>query len=169
MKTIPIRDSRGYDGDNGDTAAVTDYGLDDLLVASAAGTEGAGATAAAAMKTLDRIRIHDLSFRCIIGVNDEERTKRQDVVVNLTLFADLASAAASDRLEDTVDYKTIKHRIVEEGEASHFHLLEGLAGRIGRICLEDRRVKVAKVTVEKPSALRFARSVSVEMCFGRDE
>lgn len=110
---------------------------------------------------LDVIYIRDLLLRCVLGVYPEERTQRQDVVVNITLHADLSAACVSDRIEDTVDYKATKKRIIAMVEASSYFLVERLAERIAEVCLEDPRVVQADVTVDKPGALRFARSVAV--------
>jgi len=112
---------------------------------------------------VDRILIRDLRARCIIGVNAEERRDKQDVAVNLTLFADLAKAGASDRIEDSTDYRTVKKRVLALVEESRFRLVEALAEAIAQTCLEDPRVLQVRVQVEKPSALRFARSVGVRI------
>ncbi len=111
----------------------------------------------------DRILIIDLAARCVIGLNDEERREKQDVLINLILEADLAQACRSDRVEDTVDYRAIKKRILETVEASHFFLLEALAEAVANACLSDPKVLRVRVRVEKPGALRFARSVGVEI------
>jgi FolB domain-containing protein len=112
---------------------------------------------------LDRIHIRDLLARCIIGIYPEERENRQDVLVNITLYADLSEAAQSDRIGDTVDYKRLKKRVLEEVEGSSYYLVERLAGRLAELCLEDPKVRRVEVTVDKPGALRFARSVAVEI------
>ncbi len=116
---------------------------------------------------MDRIVISDLSARCIIGVNEEERREKQDVLINLTLYADLGKACRSDRFEETVDYRSIKKRIVKMVEDSRYCLVEALAEAIGDICLSDSKVAHVKVRVEKPSALRFARTVGVEIIRSR--
>jgi dihydroneopterin aldolase len=64
-------------------------------------------------KNLDRIRIRDLSTRCILGINSWEREKMQDIILSITLHADLSAAGRSDNLEDSVDYKALKNRILE--------------------------------------------------------
>lgn len=112
---------------------------------------------------MDKILIKDLVARCIIGVGKEERRDKQDVVINIVLAVDLRKAGETDRLEDSVDYRALKKRIVRMVEDSEYHLVEALAEHIAQICLEDARVQEAQVTVEKPSALRFARSVGVEI------
>jgi FolB domain-containing protein len=111
----------------------------------------------------DRIEIRDLLLRGILGVNPEEREKAQDILVNLTLFADLRPAGASDRIDDTVNYRTITKRIIAHVESIGRFTVEALAADIAKLCLEDERVARVRVRVEKPGALRFARSVGVEI------
>ncbi len=109
----------------------------------------------------DEIRIKDLQLRCVVGVYPEERREKQDVVIQVRMEADLDAASRSDFLSDTVDYKAIKKRIVLAVEASSYQLIERLAGRVAEICLDDPLVQAVEVEVEKPGALRFARTVSV--------
>jgi FolB domain-containing protein len=110
---------------------------------------------------LDEIQIKDLLLRAIIGINDEERRSRQDVLINVTLWADLRPAGASDNIADAVNYRTITKRIIQLVEGSQYYLVEKLAAEIATICLDDLRVERARVSLEKPGALRFARSVGV--------
>jgi 2-amino-4-hydroxy-6-hydroxymethyldihydropteridine diphosphokinase len=117
----------------------------------------------------DRIQIKDLLLRTIIGINDEERRNRQDVLINITLHADTRAAGASDDIADAVNYRTITKRIIRLVEGSQFFLVEKMAAEIAAICLEDPRVERATVQVEKPGALRFARSVGVEIDRSRVE
>jgi len=118
---------------------------------------------------MDRILIIDLLARCIVGINEEERREKQDVLINIALSVDLRKAGASDRFEDTVDYRAIKKKVIGAVERSEFHLAEALAEMVAGICLEEPRVEEAKVTVEKPSALRFARSVGIEITRSREQ
>ena len=115
----------------------------------------------------DRIHIHDLRLRCIIGTNDWEREQAQDVLINLILETDLRTAGRSDDLADTVNYRTITKRIIAHVEGSRHHLVEALAESIAALCLDDPRVLRAEVSVEKPGALRFARSVGVTVVRAR--
>jgi len=112
---------------------------------------------------MDRILISDLSARCIIGINEEERREKQDVVINLVIFADLGKAAKGDRFEDSVDYRALKKKVLNMVESSKYYLLEALAESIAKICLGQQGVMQVQVRVDKPSALRFARSVGVEI------
>ncbi|MHB0937868.1 MAG: dihydroneopterin aldolase [Armatimonadota bacterium] len=118
---------------------------------------------------LDKIVIKDLLARCIIGVNEDERREKQDVLINLALFADLRPSGRSDDLADSVDYRSIKKQVLALVEASRFYLVEALAEHIAEQCLAHHRVQRVQVTVEKPSALRFARSVGVEITRDRTE
>lgn len=111
----------------------------------------------------DQIHIRELKFRCLIGTLPEERMEKQDVIVNVTLWADLRAACRSDRIEDTVDYKAVKKEILAMGEQSRFHLIETLAQQIADLCLANERIRQVRVCVEKPAALRFARTVAVEI------
>lgn len=112
---------------------------------------------------MDRILISDLAARCIIGVNEDERREKQDVLINLTIYTDIRAAARSDSLEDAVDYRDVRTHVVEMVEGSQYYLLEALAEAIAGVCLEHPAVLKVGVRVDKPSALRFARSVGVEI------
>jgi FolB domain-containing protein len=112
------------------------------------------------MMATDQIHIKDLLVRTIIGVNEEERRDKQDVLINITLYTD-HSAAVSDDIADTVNYRTLAKQTIRLAENSQFFLVEKLALEIVDICLADPRVERAVVTVEKPGAVRFARSVGV--------
>ena len=111
----------------------------------------------------DQIQIKDLLLRAILGINEEERRNRQDVLINITLHADTRAAGRSDDIADAVNYRTLTKRIIALVEDSQFYLVEKLAAEIAALCLDDPRVEQADVRVEKPGALRFARSVGVEI------
>jgi len=112
---------------------------------------------------MDRIHIRDLRLRAVIGVYPEERRDRQELVFNLELQTDLRQAGKSDRLEDTVDYKALKQRVIALVEASEYFLLEKLAEEVALACLATPGVTGVRVVVDKPGALRFARSVAVDI------
>jgi dihydroneopterin aldolase/D-erythro-7,8-dihydroneopterin triphosphate epimerase len=117
----------------------------------------------------DCIEIHDLLLRTIIGINPDERVNRQDVIINVRLETDVRAAAKSDRIEDAVNYRDISKDVIDLVEGSKFQLVERLADAIARLCLRDPRVTRVVVKVEKPSALRFARSVGVTIERGRGD
>jgi len=112
---------------------------------------------------LDKIHIRGLRTRCILGIFPEEREKPQEVELNVTLYADLRQACRNDDINDTVDYKGVKMRILELVENSGFFLVERLAQVVADICLDTPHVEAVTVALDKPGALRFARSVAVEI------
>jgi dihydroneopterin aldolase/D-erythro-7,8-dihydroneopterin triphosphate epimerase len=116
---------------------------------------------------MDRILIKDLMLRCVLGLSEDERREKQDVLINLILWTDLRRAAATDSIVDAVDYSAVKKRIITLVEGSEYHLAETLADRIACLCLEQNAVQQVQVTVEKPTALRFAHSVGVEIIRSR--
>ena len=109
------------------------------------------------------IRIKNLRLRTIIGLNDWERKKQQDIIINLKIQVDDESAVTSDDLADGVDYKKIKYQILQEVEKTSFYLIEKLAGFILDLVFENEKVTKASVEIDKPHALRFAESVSIEL------
>lgn len=111
----------------------------------------------------DKIYIRDMALSCIIGTKPGEREQKQEVIINITLECDLASAGRSDKLGDTINYNTLKKEIVALVEGSEFFLIEKLADRIANLCLENDRVQAVTVAVDKPAALAEARTVAVEI------
>ena len=111
----------------------------------------------------DRIIIKDLLLRGIIGINDWEREKRQDILINITLSGDLRAAGESDKIEDAINYRTLTKKIIQHVEESARYTVEALAADITKLCLSAEGVQRAQVRVEKPGALRFANSVGVEI------
>jgi FolB domain-containing protein len=85
------------------------------------------------------------------------------VLLNITLFGDLSAAGESDQIEDTINYRTVTKEIIKHVESSKRFTVEALASDVARICLKEKGVLRARVRVEKPGALRFARSVGVEI------
>lgn len=115
------------------------------------------------MPSEDRIEIKDLLLRCIIGINESERENKQDVLINVALLGDFSQAGASDDIHDTVNYRALTKEIVAAVESSKFFLVEKLGEQIAEICLRDEQVRRVQVSVEKPGALRFARSVGIQI------
>ena len=100
----------------------------------------------------DRITLTGLRVRGHHGVYDFERADGQDFVVDVVLHLDLAPAAASDDVADTVHYGELAGRLAEVVAGEPVNLIETLADRLVTVCLADRRVAAATVTVHKPGA-----------------
>jgi dihydroneopterin aldolase/D-erythro-7,8-dihydroneopterin triphosphate epimerase len=114
------------------------------------------------------MHIRGLRARCIIGTRPAERRRRQTVLLNITLECDLSRAGRTDNLDDTVNYKDIHDRVLALCRTSRFLLIERLAAVVAGICLSDRRVKSATVTVDKPGSLPSAASAAVTIARRRD-
>lgn len=117
---------------------------------------------------MDKVIIKDLLARGIIGVNEWEREKPQDILINIVAFTDTRKAAKSDNLADCVNYRTLAQQAREHAEKAARFTVEALANDLADICLQDRAVTRVIVRVEKPGAVRFSASVGVEVERSRD-
>jgi FolB domain-containing protein len=118
---------------------------------------------------MDKIIIRDLIARGIIGINDWEREKPQEILINIELQTNLRKAGASDDIRDSVSYRTIAKRAQAHAETAGRLTVEALAEDLARICLQEPGVLRVLVRVEKPGAVRFTRSVGVEIERGRED
>ncbi|PZS31653.1 MAG: dihydroneopterin aldolase [Pseudonocardiales bacterium] len=117
----------------------------------------------------DRISLRGLTVHGRHGVYDREREHGQDFVVDVDLGLDLAPAARSDDVADTVHYGELAQSLAEVVSGESVALIETLAERLAEVCLADPRVRTAEVTVHKPQApipLTFA-DVSVTVIRSR--
>ena len=117
---------------------------------------------------MDKVIIKNLLARGIIGVNDWERKRAQNILINITLFTDTRRAAETDNLEDCVNYSTMSKKLLAHAETVNRLTVEALANDLARLCLEEKGVQKVIVRVEKPGAVRFAESVGVEIERSRD-
>ncbi|MCS7247751.1 MAG: dihydroneopterin aldolase [Anaerolineales bacterium] len=118
---------------------------------------------------MDRILIRDLVARGIIGINEWERKNPQEILINLILFCDTHQAAKEDSIEHSVDYRAIAKQVLAHAETAARFTVEALAEDLAELCLSHPRVSKVLVRVEKPGAVRFARSVGVEIERSREE
>jgi FolB domain-containing protein len=118
---------------------------------------------------MDQILIKDLVARGIIGLNDWEREKPQEILINITLFADIRKAGETDDLAYSVSYRTVAKKAMAHAETAKRLTVEALATDIARLCLEEPGVQKVLVRVEKPGAVRFARAVGVEIERSRED
>ena len=118
---------------------------------------------------MDQVLIKDLVARGIIGINAWEREKPQEILINIVLFADLKKAGKSDNIKDCVDYSTVAKKVIAHAETAHRLTVEALAADLARLCLEVPGVMKVRLRVEKPGAVRFARSVGVEIERGKED
>ncbi len=114
------------------------------------------------------INISNLRLRTYIGFNPDEKIKKQDLIINIEISYSLNREILEDRVEQALDYKAITKNIIEFVEDGHFLLLEKLVADVLEICTVDPAVNSARVTVDKPHALRFADSVSLSLEYTAD-
>lgn len=114
------------------------------------------------------IHIKDLRLRTYIGFNEEEKLKKQDVILNISLQYDATAPARTDAVEDAFNYKTLTKQIIAQVEQNSYHLLEKMAAEIMALIEAYELILHASVEIDKPHALRFADSVSVVMEYQRN-
>ena len=119
------------------------------------------ATGRPAPTTMDIIFLTGLTTDCIIGIWDWERRVKQKVVVDLEMSADIRRAAASDAIEDTLDYKKVAKRLLAFVGDSQFQLVETLAERIAQLVVTEFDVAWVRVRLNKQGAIRGARDVGI--------
>jgi D-erythro-7,8-dihydroneopterin triphosphate epimerase len=114
------------------------------------------------------INIQNLRLRTYIGFNPEEVEKQQDVVINIEIRYRINEQVLQDRVNDALNYKTVTKKVIKHVEQGRFLLLEKLVADILAISSEHPTVNDARVTVDKPHALRFADSVSLSLEYTAD-
>jgi 7,8-dihydroneopterin aldolase/epimerase/oxygenase len=112
---------------------------------------------------MDKIFIHALKTETIVGIFDWERQVKQTVVMDIEFSADIAKAALSDSIDDTLNYKRVAKRVLAFVDESSFHLVETLAEHIAMLILEEFGVSWVSIALSKPGAIRSSRDVGVKL------
>ena len=117
------------------------------------------------------IRVKDLSLRTLIGFKPHEKKHKQDVIIQIELEVDTSAAEHNDdyQSKDFYDYRSMTKSIIKLVEESQYDLLEALTSRVLEEIMTNQLVKKARVEIEKPHALRYSRTVSVEKSAERDD
>lgn len=110
---------------------------------------------------MDITFLHGLRIACIIGIWDWERAAKQTVIVDLDMGSDIARAAASDDIRDTVDYKAVAKRLEQFVGDSEYRLVETLAENIALLVLREFNLPWVRVRVNKKGAVSAAHDVGV--------
>jgi len=116
-----------------------------------------------AKREVRHVFIRDLMLTCLIGVHKHERKQPQRICINLDLAVSEEEVVSTDRLEDVLCYEEVADKIRYIVRQKHVSLVETLAENIANSCLEDRRVKVARVRIEKLDVFQDAASAGVEI------
>ena len=112
---------------------------------------------------MDKVLIQDLHAQGILGVNDRERNAPREIIINLTLFTASRPASWTDTMTGCVDYSQVAVDIRTLVGAARRFTVEALAEDIADLCLKRPYVRKVTVKVEKPGAVKEARSVGVEI------
>lgn len=112
---------------------------------------------------MDKIIIKEIHARGIVGIHDWEREKPQDILISIDLYTENRKADAADGITECIDYSKVTKKVLNHAENARRFTLEALAEDIAELCLEDQRVIKTTVRVEKPGAVRFTKSVGVEI------
>jgi dihydroneopterin aldolase len=110
---------------------------------------------------MDIVYISDLRIETVIGIYDWERKIRQIVSIDLEMAADNRKAAATESIDDALNYKAVAKRLIAFVEASEFQLVETLAERIAEIVLSEFDVNWLRLKLGKPGAVTGSREVGV--------
>ena len=114
-------------------------------------------------KAMDKIFIKDLVVNCIIGVNQEERMQEQDVIINVILYVNIHDACRDDDLRKSVDYDRLASKIISVSKSAKRLTLEALANDIAVVCFLEPIVSKVKLSVEKPNAIKNAKSAGISI------
>ncbi|MFY2507271.1 dihydroneopterin triphosphate 2'-epimerase [Vibrio pectenicida] len=115
------------------------------------------------------INITNLRLRTFIGFNEDEKQKQQDIIINVEIHYLANSMCLSDNVDNALNYKTICKNIIHHVENGRFLLLEKLTSDVLGLCVDNPVVSFAKVTIDKPHALRFADFVSLTLSYSNEE
>ncbi len=111
----------------------------------------------------DTIYIKDLRVKTTIGIFEWERKVKQEVSIDMEFPFDCKKAAASDSIDDTIDYKTITKGVIKFVEESSYQLQETLAENIASLLKDEYGIKSVKLRVSKPGAVRGAKDVGINI------
>lgn len=110
---------------------------------------------------MDIIYLNDLRIETIIGIFDWERRTKQTVILDIEMGADISKAAATDAIEDTLNYKAVAKRVIAFVSDSEFELVETLAEKITEILLNEFNIPWCRLRLNKQGAVRGVRDVGV--------
>lgn len=110
---------------------------------------------------MDIVYIRELQIETVIGIYDWERRIRQTVSLDLEMGTDIRAAAASDNIDDALNYKAVAKRLISFVEGSEFLLVETLAEKVAGIVLTEFNVPWLRLRLSKPGAVRGSKDVGI--------
>jgi len=110
---------------------------------------------------MDKIFLNGLTVECIVGIWAWERQVKQTIVLDIEMATDIRKAAASDHIDDALDYKKVSKRLLSFVGESQFQLVETLTEKIAELLIKEFHVAWVKVRLNKQGALRGSRDVGI--------
>ena len=112
---------------------------------------------------MDTIFLKELEAKTVIGAFEWERRIEQTVLIDIEMSTDISAVAASDNLEEVLDYKKVAKRVKDFAETNAFNLIETLAQKIAEVLIDEFDIQQTTVTVSKPRAIRGSKTVGVRV------
>ncbi len=112
---------------------------------------------------MDIIFLHGIETNCVVGVWEWEKQITQKIIVDVEMASDIAKSAASDELEDTLNYKAVTEDVIEMLEASRFQLIETMAEEVAKLVMGKFSTSWVKVRINKGGAVKNVKNVGVQI------
>ena len=113
------------------------------------------------MSNYDEIFIEGLKFYATIGIHNWEKNTKQPIIMDISLFIEKIKNNNRDKIDETVDYKSISYSVKELVEDNKFELIETMGKEIALLCLKNEKVFEVKVKINKPEALKISDNVGI--------
>ena len=112
---------------------------------------------------MDIIFLHGIEANCVVGVWEWEKQITQKIIVDIDVSADIAASAASDELQDTLNYKAVAESVINMLEKSRFQLIETMVEEVAQLVMKEFSVPWIKVRINKGGAVKHVRNVGVQV------
>ena len=110
---------------------------------------------------MDRIFLSEMKIETTVGIWEWEKRIKQQVIIDIEMSADIKKAAATDQIEDTLNYKAVAKSVRKLVEESSFQLVETMAEKISELVIGEHNVSWVRVKVNKPGAIRGSKGVGI--------
>lgn len=111
----------------------------------------------------EQIELVSLRVDCIVGVSPHEREREQPLYIDLAFPASFQSAAASENLEDTINYAVVAECVRSFVQTGRFHLLEALLRRLAQHLAQTYQLPALRLSVRKPQAVAHSEGARLSL------
>ena len=109
------------------------------------------------------VLINDLIIQEIIGIHEYEKIKKQKIKFNIVLDVNQDTVPNENDINSIVNYEKITNELENLAKKKKYNFLESLAEDSFKEIFKDKRINSVKIKIEKPDAIKNARSVGVEV------